>query len=186
MKFAPIALAVVISTVAISLARQPQPESQQRPAPSGQSMGQRLVQGLKNSPGCLGVDAAETESGRNVIFAWFENKAAAMAWYNSPMHIFMRKSFADPSGVEREPMAGIPDDVPILTIASLKFVAQDSPDRLPGLRIPVSEIAIEMYTTLPGGVRYGGGFTPKTIPVKDRLTLDSNGNLLTDTPAPNP
>jgi hypothetical protein len=187
MKLVPLALAILLAAaVGISLAHQPaaQPTEPARRGPEPNQMGQRIVEGLKNSPGCVGVDSATTQSGRNVIFAWFENKAAAMAWYNSPTHAFMRKSFVDPTGLEREPMAGVPDDVPILTIASLKFIAQDSPDRLPGLRIPLSEIAIEMYTTLPGGIRYGGGFTPQAIPVQDRLTLDSKGNLLTDTPAP--
>ena len=39
------------------------------------------MKGLRETPGCLGVEAARTQTGKNVIFAWFENKAAAMAWY---------------------------------------------------------------------------------------------------------
>ncbi|MDT4898958.1 MAG: hypothetical protein QOH25_4035 [Acidobacteriota bacterium] len=36
-----------------------------------------LVAGLKATPGCLGVETARTDSGKSVIFAWFEDKKAA-------------------------------------------------------------------------------------------------------------
>jgi hypothetical protein len=176
MKLLTLSLAVAtISAAGLALAYQPQPQT----PPAGEQqrqggipdMGAKLIEGLKNSPGCLGAEAAQTQSGKNVIFAWFEDKAAAMAWYNSPTHSFMRKAFTDPSGEAREPMAHIPDDVPILTIASLKM--GDKP--LPGMRIAVSEIAIEMYTPLPGGIRFAGGFAPEALKVPHRLDLDAEG-----------
>lgn len=37
---------------------------------------QDLVAALKATPGCLGVETARTGSGKQVIFAWFENKDA--------------------------------------------------------------------------------------------------------------
>jgi hypothetical protein len=42
-----------------------------------------LIGLLKATPGVLGVDAAQTMSGKQVIFAWFENKKAALNWYYS-------------------------------------------------------------------------------------------------------
>src|SRR6266550_6919662 len=45
-----------------------------------------LVAALKATPGCLGVETARTASGKQVIFAWFENKKALLDWYYSPAH----------------------------------------------------------------------------------------------------
>src|SRR2546422_728630 len=45
-----------------------------------------LVGGLKAVPGCLGVETARTASGKNVIFAWFEDKKAVLNWYYSDTH----------------------------------------------------------------------------------------------------
>ena len=33
---------------------------------------------IQATPGCLGVETAMTQSGKMVIFAWFENKKAAL------------------------------------------------------------------------------------------------------------
>src|SRR5437867_12316592 len=78
-----------------------------------------LVGGLKATPGCLGVETARTASGKQVIFAWFENKKAVLNWYYSDMHRSVSKQFF-PGAPERTPMADIPDDgSPILAIASL-------------------------------------------------------------------
>jgi hypothetical protein len=177
-----------------------QPEAQPPAAPSGQqpagakqtmnSMGQKILDGLRATPGCLGADAAQTQSGRNVIFAWFENKAAAMAWYNSPTHSFMRMAMTvDGGGDGREPMASVPDNVPIMTIASLKMIKDgDGQQPLPGMRMPVSEIAIELYTPLPGGLRYAGGFSPEGLKVEGRMDLGPDGQPIQKDaqPAPEP
>jgi heme-degrading monooxygenase HmoA len=45
-----------------------------------------LVGGLKATPGCIGVETARTSGGKNVIFAWFRDKAAVLSWYKSDMH----------------------------------------------------------------------------------------------------
>ena len=39
-----------------------------------------LVGALKGTKGCLGVETAKTSSGKNVIFAWFEDKQAVLRW----------------------------------------------------------------------------------------------------------
>ena len=119
-----------------------------------------LVAGLKATPGCLGVETARTASGKQVIFAWFENKKAALAWYYSDMHRSVAKGFF-PNATERTPMADIPDDgQPIMAIASL------TPAPVGGeTKMPFSQIAIELYRPLPGGLAVGGRFAPSTVTV---------------------
>src|SRR5262245_20565099 len=52
-----------------------------------------IVGALKASPGCLGVETAKTGSGKQVIFAWFEDKKAALKWYHSDTHQQLMKKF---------------------------------------------------------------------------------------------
>ena len=121
-----------------------------------------LVAGLKATPGCLGVETARTASGKQVIFAWFENKKAVLNWYYSDMHRTVAKQFF-PGATERTPMADIPDDgSPILAIASLT-PAEKAPGGLTTL--PISQIAIELYRPLPGGLAAGGRFAPEALKV---------------------
>ena len=123
-----------------------------------------LVGMLKATPGCLGVDAARTMSGKQVIFAWFENKKALLNWYYSPGHQQLIKSFASGGNPGRTPLADIADDSgPILAIASLTL--SDKP-QVNGVQLPVSQIAIELYAPLPGGLSAGGRFAPSTVKVK--------------------
>src|ERR1700724_3872544 len=69
-----------------------------------------LVGALKATPGVLGVDAGQMASGKQVIFAWFENKRAVLNWYNSDVHRQLMNGFS--SGARRPdgPLAGIKDD----------------------------------------------------------------------------
>jgi hypothetical protein len=123
-----------------------------------------LVGMLKSTPGVLGVDAARTMSGKQVIFAWFENKKAALNWYYSEGHQQLVKSFASGGNPGRKPLADVPDDIgPIMAIASLTL--SDKP-QVAGVQIPVSQIAIELYAPLPGGLAAGGRFAPSSVKVK--------------------
>src|SRR5712691_2584845 len=45
-----------------------------------------VVIALRTWPGCLGVETGRTDSGRRVIFAWFENKKALVGWYDGEPH----------------------------------------------------------------------------------------------------
>ena len=38
-----------------------------------------VVDAVKAAPGCLGVETAQTASGKRVIFAWFESKKGSSA-----------------------------------------------------------------------------------------------------------
>ena len=69
-----------------------------------------LVAALKDSPGCLGVETAQTASGKAVIFAWFEDKKAALKWYNSDTHQEIMKRFLPDYKSGRKPLADVPDD----------------------------------------------------------------------------
>ena len=120
-----------------------------------------LVRALKATPGVLGVETARTSSGKQVIFAWFENKKAALTWYYSDTHRSLQKAFA-PAAPARTPMADVPDDgSPVLAIASLTLTGAPTAEN----PFPVSQIAIELYKPLPGGLAAGGRFAPSTMKV---------------------
>lgn len=134
-------------------------------------IGKSLMEGLKATPGCLGVETAQTMSGKVVIFTWFENKKAVMAWYDSPAHKrVMRAFFPDRDGPD-VPMKDIAEDSgPILAVASL--MPADKP--LPGSNAPISQISIELYSPLPGGIRVNGGFAPEALKVPGRIDVDTS------------
>jgi hypothetical protein len=120
-------------------------------------MGEHLIKGLKETPGCLGVESGQTSSGKAVIFAFFENKKAAMKWYFSPTHRAMIEMLGASYEGKRTPMKGVPDDVPIMAVASISFAGKPAS---PKTKLPVSQISIELYSPLSGGLSIGGGFAP--------------------------
>src|SRR5262245_28124662 len=70
-----------------------QPPKKEAKKDKGQQPFGNLVADLKASPGCLGVEVARTESGKQVIFAWFEDKEALLKWYHSDTHRALMKDF---------------------------------------------------------------------------------------------
>jgi quinol monooxygenase YgiN len=131
-----------------------------------------LPAALKATPGCLGIELARTQGGKNVIFAWFENKKAALKWYYSGVHQkAMHQAF--PNAVVEEPMQNVPDDAgPILAIASITPAAKPlSKD----IGMAFSQIAIELYQPLPGGAALGGRFAPASVKVP-KMHLYSPGD----------
>ena len=123
-----------------------------------------LVGALKSTPGCVGVENVRTASGKMVIFAWFEDKKAALNWYYSDTHqAVMKQFFPQSQASKRTPLKDVPDDgEPVLAIASLTM-AEKAPGDITTL--PVSQIAIELYRPLPGGLALGGRFAPSAIKV---------------------
>lgn len=121
-----------------------------------------LVGGLKKTPGCLGVETARTPSGKQVIFAWFEDKKAVMKWYRSEMHQkLMKDSFPDRS--YSKPLKDIPENSgPIMAIASITF---SNKPQLKETDLPISQIAIELYQPMSGGIHLGGRFAPEALKV---------------------
>ena len=137
--------------------------SQTPAAASGQNQGfPDLVSALNATPGCLGVETAKTASGKNVIFAWFEDKKAVLAWYYSDTHQAVMKRFLPGTKRAGKPLADVPDDSgPIMVVASLtpneKPTAENSQ--------AFTQIAIEIYQPLGGGLAIGGRFAPDKMKV---------------------
>ena len=127
-----------------------------------------LPEAIKATPGCLGVETAQTSSGKMVIFAWFENKKAALAWYYSQTHQMLVK-MGGGAVRPRGPMADVPDDgKPIMAIASVILARPQ--DGIPQTGVPpVTQISIELYAPLPGGLAVGGRFAPMSVNVPGLL-----------------
>lgn len=117
-----------------------------------------LVAGLKATPGCLGVvTSGKLSTGQQAIFAFFENKEAALRWYYSPMHLQIMKMVGTEPDGNAKPMADLPDDVPIMAVASITMGGAGA---IEGSPVPISQISIELYAPLSGGLNINGGFSP--------------------------
>lgn len=130
-----------------------------------------LVGGLKATPGCLDVQTTGLQGGKQVaIFAWFENKAAVQRWYASPMHQEAMKTFFPNRPGRTTILEKFKDtESPVLVVASV--TPSDKPG-IAGSPLAVSQIAIEMYTPVPGGVALGGGFAPQNLKVPGLVRMD--------------
>jgi hypothetical protein len=153
---------------------QAQAQNQQQGGGGTQDFFPNLVEELKKIDGCLGVEAAQTQSGKRVLFAWFEDKAAAMRWYESEYHQTMMYRFF-PNQDFGDAMSEIADDSgPIMAIASLTLATDAKVGEL-----PISQIAIELYGPLKGGLALGGSFAPaavqKKMQVKKEAAADGSG-----------
>jgi hypothetical protein len=74
-----------------------------------------------------------------------------------------------PGSPARTPMADVPDDgSPVLAIASLTPSAEPPSATNP---FPVSQISIELYKPLPGGLAAGGRFAPSAMKVPGMLDV---------------
>jgi hypothetical protein len=124
-----------------------------------------LVGALKASPGCLGVETARTASGKQVIFAWFEDKKAALKWYSSDTHQAVMKRFLPDYKSGRKPLADVPDDGgPLLVVASITLGEKPTAEK----PLPFKQIAIEVYQPLGEGLNIGGRFAPEKMKVPPR------------------
>jgi len=127
-----------------------------------------LVGGLRATEGCMGVETARTSSGKNVIFAWFEDKAAVKRWYDSDTHAGAARAFF-PQRELGEPMAGVADDAgPFMVIASITMVERS---RFQETDLPISQIAIEIYEPVTGGIYLGEKFAPDAVQPKGMQKL---------------
>lgn len=121
-----------------------------------------LVGALKATPGCLGVETAKTDSGKQVIFAWFEDKKAALKWYYSDTHQALMKRFFPNAKGARKPLEDVSEDSgPIMAVASITLNAKPTKDN----PLPFKQIAIELYQPLGGGLSIGGRFAPDKMKV---------------------
>ena len=68
-----------------------------------------------------------------------------------------------PGHTPSEPLKGVPDNIgPVMAIASLTMSDKAA---APGMAIPVSQISIELYTPITGGIFVGGRFAPESLKV---------------------
>src|SRR5262245_44814558 len=124
-----------------------------------------LVAALKASPGCLGAETAKTASGKSVIFAWFEDKQAAVAWFKSAVHQQVMRRLLPDARSGRKPRADVPDDSgPIMAVASVTLNDKPTKDN----PSPFKQIAIELYQPLGGGLNIGGRFAPEKMKLPPR------------------
>src|SRR5262247_2076218 len=63
-----------------------------------------VIEALRATPGCLGVETAQTASGRRVIFAWFESKKTLVDWYYGDVHQKAMKTVFPNTTFDRKPL----------------------------------------------------------------------------------
>lgn len=164
-KAASAAVVAIMAAVAFgfgAMAEKPAEQPAAQPGNPAADMGKMLIEGLKASPGCLGVETAQTSSRKNVIIAWFKDAPAARQWYYNPVHQRMMGT-VEGANDDKQPLEHVPDKVPVMVMASITF--SDKPE-IEGIPMPIKQIAIELYTPLPGGAAVGGRMAPDTFPVK--------------------
>lgn len=122
------------------------------------------------TPGCLGVQSFSANGGKQfVISAWFKNRKAMEAWYYSEMHQGAMSKFFPGMGQGQKPFASFKDEnSPMLVIASV--TPSDKPG-VHGSNLAISQIAIEGYTPVPGGIAFGGTFSPANLEVPEMVRL---------------
>lgn len=137
--------------------------------PMGQ-MGMKLIAGLKETEGCLGVDSGRMMSGKTTIIAWFKNKEAVKEWYYGMSHERLLDNLvSEDEPLDHEPLAFIEDEtIPIMVIVSMTFAEEGSFD---SIKLPISQIAVELFAPLPGGLHMGGRLSPETFVVPNMLDL---------------
>ena len=139
--------------------------AQDQPSAPSQHALPDLVGGLKATPGCLGVELARTQSGKRLIFSWFEDKQAVLKWYYGEVHQQVIDQFFPDHDEYHGPLHDVPDDVgPIMVIVSITM--SDRP-HFEELTLPVSQISIELYKPIKGGLFFGGRFAPDGVKVPD-------------------
>jgi len=160
-------LMAIIYSPAVMLGR-----GQQAPAPTAAHALQDLAGALRATPGCLGVETARTTSGKQVIFTWFENKKAVLNWYYSDIHQEMIKRFAGGYTRPGGPLRGVPDEGPVLAVASLTMPSVPADGNL---MAATTQIAIELYAPLSGGLAAGGRFAPSSVRVPGLIEVPMTG-----------
>jgi hypothetical protein len=171
-----VAITAVLAASASVPVHSPEAHAQaqsERPAAGLPGRFPNVVGALKQAPGCLGVELAQTPDGRRMIFAWFDGKQSLVDWYYSEAHQAAMKAVFPGQGRDREPLPDLASDVgPVLAIVSVKFAAPPGApggEQAPGA---IASIGIELYGPLPGGVVAGGRFAPAAVRVPGLREFD--------------
>ncbi|QYK46887.1 MAG: hypothetical protein KF838_08820 [Phycisphaeraceae bacterium] len=128
----------------------------------GPDFGAMLAESLQSVDGCLGVESARTQSGKNVIVAWFKDVESARVWYHHPTHRRMIEMTGGDPDVKK-PMRHVKDGTPVMVMATITPSARPE---IEGVPMPISQISIELYTSLPGGASINGRFSPEGFPIE--------------------
>ena len=145
---------VVKGLTSVARSTKPAPNSSNSNAAKPLPGANTMLADIQKTPGCLGVAAIQSDSGKQTIVAWFADKKSTIAWYNSAAHGKMMAQMPPPS---RPPLADVSAGTkPIVVMAT--FTPSKTPDAALGMAL--SQISIELYTTAPGGFSQGGGFGP--------------------------
>ena len=137
----------------------------------GQDMGMVLIRGLKKIKGCIDVKTCQWSDGKQSIVAWFENKKAAVSWYNSATHQAIMGGRTDGTFTGGKPLEHVKDEKqPIMVIATLTPAKKPE---LEGVKIPISQISIELFAPLPGGAQIGGRVSPEGFKVPHMRNYNS-------------
>ena len=119
---------------------------------------------LRRSPGCLSAEAGQVGQKR-AIFAMFRDKAATVEWYRSSAHQTLVDQVRFYRQGDHDPLANVPDGTgPILVIASMTPTNLDKRGGVPQL------LAVELFTPLDAGVRFGGA---SLLPLGDSVRSPS-------------
>ena len=168
-----IVAAAAISVTAFHATAQPGAAPEQGQQAQGNPMeglGERLVAGLNASEGCLGTDVGQMQSGKLIICAWFENAEAARVWYHSRTHRGAMNMFMRGQQPQGEPLEHVEDeDTPVMVVASITPATEE---QIAAMRMPISQIAIELYAPLPGGASINGTFAPANMDVPHMNKID--------------
>ena len=136
-----------------------QPTQQEDPPLPAGNMGDILAGAIRGVEGCYGVELAQTQSGKSVIFGWFEDKAAVMRWYNHPMH----RGLMGGAGGERTPLEHVPDDAKNLMVVAT--ITMSDAEHIEGFPMPIRQISIETYQSMPTGIAINGRFSPAEMKI---------------------
>ncbi|MFU8828843.1 MAG: hypothetical protein ACNA8P_05340 [Phycisphaerales bacterium] len=148
--------AVLFAPAATQPAGQPQ-----QPGPGG--MGQLLLDSLRSVEGCLGADAGEMASGKNVIIGWFQDAEAARRWYAHPTHRALMGNAGARPNEDDKPLAHVEEGVPLMVIAAITFSQRPE---IQGVPMPISQISIEVFQAAPGGAYINGKLAPEAFKVE--------------------
>ena len=119
-----------------------------------------MIGALRQTEGCLGVEAVGTMSGKRTIIAWFRDPESVKRWYYSDMHKGLMAGVAG-DGENREPMQHIGDYAgPVMVMAT-----STPGGGIEAIDMPISQISIEMYAPLPGGAHINGRLAPAAFEV---------------------
>ena len=126
----------------------------------------QLLEEIASVEGAYAVKSARVHDGTELIFAWFEDRAAVLRWFEHPYHRKLLRDAGRPEdGVAAQHFG---DDVgPILVLASVAYPAERGSIHASMFDDPVagrpSRFSVEYYVPLAGGAYMVEPFAPPGV-----------------------